>query len=903
MKRQKKLLSMVLAFAVVLTLLPVYAALAVDSIETATFDLQSLGIMTGDENGDLKLDANLTRAEFAAITVRLMDLETVTQFAPDAGYKDVADDYWAKGEINLLSSLNILNGAGNQMFEPEENVTLEMAAKIMVNALGYNYPALENGGYPFGFLSQAQKIGLLVGVDQSVSPLTRKEIALMTYNALDIDMMIKSVGGTDEYQVVQGETLRNRFRTSQDIQKYTGVVTATIDAFLDAPVTGLSDNEIEINGKIYQMLDKNFKKFFGQNVEFYAKEDTSSGREIITSMAPAEKNETFLFDADDLKEAGENRIQYYLDKKGKSVKTLRYQEDTILVKNNRPVSNWSGATITGTERGIITAIDNDKDGIIEIILIKEYTSVVIDEVNEKNQMIYFKDGFTLFGKKYFDFKPQDSDLYITVEDAEGKAVTIDQLKQGSVFSAFENESDDTRQEIIAVAQADVTGIIRKVNDEFVTIDDKEYKRETEDVLGDFRPGDQIKAYLNFRNEIVYVEKETARASYGFVAGVASASTLGTETILRVLIPDTLAERFEEEDNADGGEATKISKVSGRNKEVREYQIADRLTVDGERMTSAEQIKNALFDKVISFTVNGDGEINTITFPTEVGAEEPGDGSIEVVQAKTYNSYEKTFGKTSDGAFGVTENTFTLCVPSNGDSSYSDETYLVDVEMKNGRTYNVKAFDQNPDTKTADLIVIQSVMREGIKGTINTKSKIGLVTDSILSLNDDGEEVITISMLSEGDKHDYKVSSSIEDNDRFRNIVKGELIAYTLDGRDELNNYESLSDGRELNKNTSVGSDSSEHFTSFCGYLIDAEYNTVSNSLNRWIHEFYCGLEPDGAAFGTPYEILKNSGPEVFLYQPRTGTAEYIDTKEIQIGADKLFIVSSESTVRAIVVIR
>ena len=51
------------------------------------------------------------------------------------------------------------------------------------------------------------------------------------------------------------------------------------------------DNEIEINGKIYQMLDKSFKRFFGQNVEFYAKEDTASGREIITTMAPADKNE------------------------------------------------------------------------------------------------------------------------------------------------------------------------------------------------------------------------------------------------------------------------------------------------------------------------------------------------------------------------------------------------------------------------------------------------------------------------------------------------------------------------------------------------------------------------------------------------------------------------------------
>lgn len=902
MRRQKRLLSAVLAFVVAFTLLPAYVAMAADSIDAAAFDLQSLGIMTGDENGDLNLDANLTRAEFAAITVRLMDLETVTQFAPDAGYRDVPADYWAKGEINLLSSLNILNGAGNQMFEPEEEVTLEMAAKIMVNALGYNYPALENGGYPFGFLTQAQKIGLLVGVDQSVTPLSRKEIALMAHNALDIDMMIKSVGEADEYQVVKGETLRNRFRTSQDIQKYTGIVTATIDTYLDTPVSDLSDNEIEINGKIYQMLDKSFKKFFGQNVEFYAKEDTASGREIITTMAPADKNEVFTFDADDIKEVAGKRIQYYLDDKGKSAKSLRYQEDTVLVKNNRPLENWNEGTVSGTSRGLITAIDNDDDGIIEVILIKEYTSAVIDDVNAENQMVYFKDGFTLFGKKYFDLDPQDPELYVTVEDAEGNAVTADQLEQGAVFSAFENAFDNSRQEVI-VSQSAVSGTIQQVDEDFVTIEGNEYKRETDNVLGDFRPGDQIKAYLNFRDEIVYAEKETTKASYGFVVGVASTSSLGTETMLRVLIPDTLAERFEEEDNEDGGEATKISKVAGRNKEIREYRAADRLTVAGEKLASADAIRNTVLNRVISFTVNSDDEINKITFPTEVGEEEPGDGSIDVVQAKTYNSYEKTFGKTSGGAFGVTENTLTICVPSNGDSSYSDETYLVDVEMKNGRTYDVKAFDQNPDTKTADLIVIQSVMREGVKGTINTKSKVGFVTDSAISLDEDGEEALLISMLSEGGAHEYKVSKTIEDKDRFRSIVKGELIAYSLDGRDELNNYESLTDGKGLDKNTPVGSSASEHFKGFCGYLIDAEYNTVSNSLNRWVHEFYCGLEPDGNAAGNPYEILKNSGPEVYLYQTRSGAAEYIDIKEVQMGVDKLFISSSEDTVRAIVVIR
>ena len=42
------------------------------TFDDVVFDLQTLGIMTGDENGDMQLDRPVTRAEFAAITVLMV---------------------------------------------------------------------------------------------------------------------------------------------------------------------------------------------------------------------------------------------------------------------------------------------------------------------------------------------------------------------------------------------------------------------------------------------------------------------------------------------------------------------------------------------------------------------------------------------------------------------------------------------------------------------------------------------------------------------------------------------------------------------------------------------------------------------------------------------------------------
>ena len=69
---RKKFLSMALACALSLSMaVPAVAAAPPSELEMAAAYVREQGIMTGDQNGNLNLDAGLNRAELAVLLTRL----------------------------------------------------------------------------------------------------------------------------------------------------------------------------------------------------------------------------------------------------------------------------------------------------------------------------------------------------------------------------------------------------------------------------------------------------------------------------------------------------------------------------------------------------------------------------------------------------------------------------------------------------------------------------------------------------------------------------------------------------------------------------------------------------------------------------------------------------------------
>lgn len=166
--------------------------------------LYDLEIMEGDDEGNFNPDDTLTRAEAAAIMVRLTGQEDDVEQG-ETSFCDVAESHWASGYINVAEENGIINGMGDGTFDPEGLVTYHQVVKMLVCVLGYGPVAERNGGFAEGgylYAGSKQITNVVKGVEGWISekryndPITRITAAKMVYNSLDADLMDENAFST-----------------------------------------------------------------------------------------------------------------------------------------------------------------------------------------------------------------------------------------------------------------------------------------------------------------------------------------------------------------------------------------------------------------------------------------------------------------------------------------------------------------------------------------------------------------------------------------------------------------------------------------------------------------------------------------------------------------------------------
>ena len=181
----KKIISVVIIIATLLslTVLPVNAAVSEE--EGIISLLRELEIMQGDENGDMMLDKKVSRAEFAKIAIAASPQKnSVAEGLRQSPFKDVPYTTWYAPYVKASVSAGYVMGYLDATFRPENTVTYEEAATILIRVLGYDDTAFGEA-YPYGQLSKAQSLDVLDDVDASQGDeLTRRQVMRMVYNAL-----------------------------------------------------------------------------------------------------------------------------------------------------------------------------------------------------------------------------------------------------------------------------------------------------------------------------------------------------------------------------------------------------------------------------------------------------------------------------------------------------------------------------------------------------------------------------------------------------------------------------------------------------------------------------------------------------------------------------------------------
>lgn len=172
-------------------------------------DLYSYRIMVGDENGDLRLEDNITKAEAIKMIccAKSIDVDTNDNLINDMVFDHISQNHWAIKYINHAKTIGIIDSDEKNCINPDDQITYSEIIKMIVSVLGYSPMADARGGYPNGYLMVATQLGLTKSLSIKYDGVaSRNDVAILISNALDIPIMQQSsFGANAEYQVMDGK--------------------------------------------------------------------------------------------------------------------------------------------------------------------------------------------------------------------------------------------------------------------------------------------------------------------------------------------------------------------------------------------------------------------------------------------------------------------------------------------------------------------------------------------------------------------------------------------------------------------------------------------------------------------------------------------------------------------------
>ena len=127
--------------------------------ELAVKMLNSYGVISGYPDGTFKPAKTLSRAELTSIALNMLKVDLSNYEVKSNAFTDVPESHWAYKSINYAYENGIINGYGNGLFKPNNEVKYSEAITILINVIGYgeNAKALELT-WPNNYINMAKEL-------------------------------------------------------------------------------------------------------------------------------------------------------------------------------------------------------------------------------------------------------------------------------------------------------------------------------------------------------------------------------------------------------------------------------------------------------------------------------------------------------------------------------------------------------------------------------------------------------------------------------------------------------------------------------------------------------------------------------------------------------------------------
>ena len=629
--------------------------------------------------------------------------------------------------------------------------------------MGYALPAQESGGYPTGYITQANKIGLTRSMEiHNTEPLNWSAFVRLLYQSLFIDIMQPISYGTGaEYGVIPGDTLLTNV---MQIEMLTNVlVTANTITGLNGS-QGVRQGYVEIDGQLFQDTNGAAGGYIGRMVNVYYREDSDSNRVILYAEPAGSNTEPLVIRLADV-DLIDGYTIYYYSEDGGSRRQVTIAEDANMLFNSQAVA-YNPTLINKEARGRLVLYRSAAvSGGYDLAVVTQYTAMLVDSIDYERQIIYdrLEAGRTLELEKYFSENRCDI-------RRNGAEISLMDIAADTVLAVY-NTPDDSYISI-AVVDETVSGVIQSVDNEMVVINEESYRYD--EALREqlqSRLGDSCTAYMDVDETIIWLSGvQTTDMQYGYlIQGVSQKSGIENVVQLRLLTENNSIEIFD---------------------------LDSKVQINGERYTSVAAISTAVGllapvgtweQQLIQYKTNTEGKItalNTATVNPDPVPQRDKGNVFYCSREKTDNQQYKSGGSFSM-QFSVNSNTKIFVVSPTNETE--DEAFRAESTsyFVNDSRYTVAAYNID-EGGTAEAVVC---WKELVGGEMTSESPMVMVDYIASGLNSEGETVQILYDFMNGQYIGYPTNGELMleagTGEERRSLKRGDVVRVALNASNEI----------------------------------------------------------------------------------------------------------------------
>lgn len=525
------------------------------------------------------LTATVTREQFVNIVVSIFGKDFL---AAEMSFDDIETGSVLYNNAAVAVQMGWITDSAK--FRPSDAVTLDEATKICCNIAGYGVYAEVSGGYPGGYMKAAQRAKITKNIVDG-GEMNFANVVQIIWNTLNANYLEESVYSSGGISFnASNESVMARLL---DIHKVTGILNANEYSSLNNKNDTGEKNRIEIDGVWYTSNNKKSNEYIGCKVNGYYINANGSSEKTLGYVFP-KGNKILTLNACESEFLQEKMVIEYGTNE---IKTARINPVHDFIYNDCACFDSTLKKIP--RQGTVTLIDNDENGLYDVINVTEYKYIEVNSFNKISMTITDKYD----SDKLIDLEKTD-DNYIYV-DTSGNELDIVSIKKGDIIAvAAPKDSRFVKMILCDKALSGTIDYIDSLNMK-ISVSGNEYglsPQFEDDIQADMlklKFGKEYQLVIGLNNEVVSIKMSEENWKYGYLIDAA--------------LPDKLSRKLE-------------IKLFSEDGEHIIFEIKNKIKVDGGRLDLDEAYSklldgNNVKPQLIKYFVNDEKELTSIALPT------------------------------------------------------------------------------------------------------------------------------------------------------------------------------------------------------------------------------------------------------------------------------------------------